>query len=103
MKKTFLSLYNATEASLKGAKLDLVKRKNVRAVEASIDSAEGQKLQAEEDLEKALSVVSNGGTIDVNHVLKLRQLITNTDATIAALKEFKEEFFAEEEETQGKD
>lgn len=100
MKKTFLSLYNATEASLKGAKLDLVKRKNVRAVEASIDSAEGQKIKAEEDLEIALNVVSNGGTIDVNEVLRLRQLITNTDATIAALTKFKEEFFAEEETPQ---
>lgn len=70
-------------------------QRNERAVSSAIDSATDQKLDAEEKLDAALSVVADGKVIDVNKVLELRQTIQNADATIAELTAFKDEFFAE--------
>lgn len=96
MKQTFTALYNATEASIKGEKETIVKRRNERAVESSIDSAEDTKMKAEDDLERELSVVANGEVININKVLGLRQTIKNADSTIKELESFKSEFFSGE-------
>lgn len=92
-KFTFSALYNATKEAIHAVKEPFVLNKNKRAIDSAIDSAETQKIDAEEKLEKELAVVSTGGVINVNKVLELRQTMVNADATVAALKEFKAEFF----------
>ena len=92
-KQTFESLYSASKELMDSLKKPFVLKKNLRAVESAIDSAELQKITAEEDLEKALLVIKTGDTIDVNKILKLRQTIKSADLTIAELNEFKAEFF----------
>lgn len=94
-KFTFTGLYKATEEAIKLAKLPFVKNKNERAVNSAIDSAQLQGMDAQEELEKVLSVVADGGTIDVNKVLSLRATIANSEETVKQLTEFKAEFFAE--------
>ena len=94
--KTFSSIFNATQENLKAEKAPLIRKKNERAVDAAIDSAIEQKIDAEEELSASLEVVREGKVINVNKVLELRQKIDDCDKTIEALKEFKTEFFAEE-------
>lgn len=90
---TFNSLYSASEELLKMAKKPLVERRNKRAVDAAIDSATDKLLEAKSKIEKALSVVANNETIDINVVLRLRQEIRDAKYTIEELTKFKEEFF----------
>lgn len=92
---TFKKLYNSSEEFLKGLKEGLVERRNLRALEASIDSAEEQQLTAEANLSKELEVVKEGNVINFNNVLKNIQTIKDCQETIKQLKEFKDSFFTD--------
>lgn len=97
-KITFKSIYSATKEAIKALKEPIVLNKNKRAVASAIDDAETQKINAQTELQSHLEVITEGKVIDVNKVLQLRQTIKDADATIAELKEFDSEFFAEESE-----
>jgi len=97
-KLTFQKLYAATEATIKDLKAPIVRARNIRAFEAAIDSAKMKQYDAEEALEKLLSVVIQGNVIDINKCLEQRQIMSNCEATIKELEKFKKEFFAEEKE-----
>lgn len=90
---TLNSFYSASEELLKMAKKPLVYRRNKRAVDAAIDSAIDKLLEAKSKIEKALSVVANNETIDINVALRLIQEVKDTEYTIEELTKFKEEFF----------
>lgn len=94
---TFKSVYNSTKEAIHAAKEPLVRAKNERALAAAIDSAKEAKLNAEEALAKAYSVVNEAKVIDFNAVLTQRQIIANADATIKELTDVKAEFFDAEE------
>jgi len=98
MKKTFQTIYKATEEAAKAVKKPLVFARNKRAVESAINSAEEQLIDAEEQLDIALSVVSAGKVIDVKEVLSCRKTMKDAQATIDELTEFKDSFFADEDE-----
>lgn len=93
--QTFKALYNATVEAVHQAKEPFVLNKNKRAIESAIDSAETSKIEAEEQIEKELSVVSKGEVINVNKILELRQTILNAEDTVKELQAFKKEFFSE--------
>lgn len=95
---TFDSLYSASKELPKTANMNyqmkpLVERRNKRAVDAAIDNATDKLLEAKSKIEKALLVVANNETIDINVVLRLRQEIRDAEYTIEELTKFKEEFF----------
>jgi len=94
---SFSALYRATEEAMQAIKEPFVLNKNKRAVDSAIDSAETQKIDAEEKLEKELAIVAKGEVINVNKVLQLRQTIKNAELTVVELKAFKDEFFAKED------
>lgn len=93
---TFAALYNASKETAKAAKQPFVLNKNKRALAAAIDSAEQSKIDAQEGLEKELTVVADGKVVDFNKVLAYKQTIADADKTVAALTEFETEFFATE-------
>lgn len=90
---TFKSLYKATTEALHDLKEPLVQSRNKRAFESAIDSATDSKLNAQESLNKELEVVKEGKIININNVLKYRQVIKDADETIAELTELRDEFF----------
>ncbi len=96
--QTFNSIYAAVAEAVKAAHKPLVRRRNIRAVQSAIDSAESQGMDAEEELRKTLSVVTDGEVIDVNKVLDLRAKIKASEETMKELQEFSDEFFEKDEE-----
>ena len=93
--QTFNAIYNSTEQDKKAQNKDIVFRRNLRAVESSIDSLEDLKMETEDSLNKELAVVGKGGVIEVQKVTELRATIKDADAQIEDLKAFRDEFFAE--------
>lgn len=94
LKRTFDAFYEAAEEVLAAANKPFVKSKNERAFDSGIDSAEMSKIEAESRIIELMSVVKKGSVVDINSILRQRQIIKNADFTIQELKEIKKEFFS---------
>jgi hypothetical protein len=92
---TFKQIYSATEEALKKIKEPFVVDRNKRAFASAISSAEEQGVNARVELEKLLSVVKDGETINLNEVLKQVQIIEDAELTSRKLKELRDQFFRE--------
>lgn len=100
--QTFNAIYNATEQDKKVQDKDIVFRRNLRAVESSIDSLIDLKMEAETNLNKTLSVVGEGDVMDVQKVTELRATIKSASEQIQDLEEFRDDFFSEDTPTPAK-
>ena len=90
---TFKQVYSATAEAIRGLKEPFVVDRNKRAFASAIGSAEEQKINAQVELEKLLSVVKDGETININEVLKQLQIIEDAELTSRKLKELRDQFF----------
>ena len=86
----FDRLYSATDELREKARKPFVKKKLQREFETAIDSAEMQKLEAEEKLQQLQENIKN---YDLNKYLELRSDLEAIERTIEVLKEHKEEMF----------
>ena len=93
---SFKTLFERTKELAKLAKAPFIKARAKRVLDAAIDNAKLQEMDAEEALEKHLSEVVEGTTgLDIDKVLKHLNTIESAERTTTTLEEFKTQFFAE--------
>ncbi len=86
----FDKLYSATDELREKARKPFVKKKLKREFETAIDSAEMQKLEAEERIHALQNDIKS---YDLNLYLELRSDLEAIERTIEVLKKHKEEMF----------
>lgn len=93
---SFKTLFERTKELAKLAKEPFIKARAKRALDAAMDNAKLQEMDAEEALEKHLVGVIEGTTgLDAATVLKHLNTIESAERTVKTLEEFKNQFFAE--------
>lgn len=86
----FDTLYSATDELREKARKPFVKKKLQREFQSAIDSAEMQKIEAEERLQK---LQENIKEYDLNRYLEIILKIEDCERTIVALQKHEKEMF----------
>jgi NACalpha-BTF3-like transcription factor len=89
----FTKMYGASKELVEEAKRPLVKNKMVRMYAAAKDSAESQKIDAEENIRVERMKFNN---MDINAILRYKATIVSADETIKAIEEEAKIMFEEE-------
>ncbi len=97
MASLFDKLYAASEEVMKGMKKPLVKNKVQRALDGAADSLEGQKIDIQESIDKAMASLAQGNTEAITGLIDARRDLAEVEIQITEAKMLKDILFAKEE------